>query len=688
MAFSSSLLRSATSRVLDADAFRHSDNFKWIHLHYSSVIHNATTPMLDDANDGNVILPVSVTNADVIFYRKSTARSIQPIKATATEIPPTVAKSRSSGKTKVGINGFGRIGRLVLRIATFRDDIDVVAVNDPFVDAKYMAYMFKYDSTHGPYKGTIRVVDESTLEINGKQIKVSSKRDPAEIPWGDYGAEYVVESSGVFTTVEKASAHKKGGAKKVVISAPSADAPMFVVGVNETTYKPSMDVVSNASCTTNCLAPLAKVVHEEFGILEGLMTTVHATTATQKTVDGPSMKDWRGGRGAGQNIIPSSTGAAKAVGKVLPELNGKLTGMAFRVPTPNVSVVDLTCRLQKSASYEDVKAAIKYASEGPLRGILGYTDEDVVSNDFVGDSRSSIFDAKAGIGLSKSFMKLVSWYDNEWGYSNRVLDLIEHMALEVRDCAPASRLWIIYFLEVLKDSFSVTAELDLPNLQTVVDEDSVQCCKVSQPLQYVSRTLYFTQESRRVYNVVKMNELDGWACSRDKKALWAQRSSSVSSCYCSCSSPLHDSEGGWQDVLIAEPRVQGTVLEQHQLSAGVQERRFSGRQVSGLSQALFLQEMIIMHGEAEAAVCESPSKLFTGLCFSDRNCSAICEKENFVTGRCKFWKCICSKDCGTGGGGGGGEGDPGGPPDEGGDEGPPEGGPPATVVNRKPLMES
>ncbi|KAK4434697.1 Glyceraldehyde-3-phosphate dehydrogenase GAPCP2, chloroplastic [Sesamum alatum] len=399
MAFSSSLLRSAPSRVIDADAFRQSDNFK---VPCGRHNHNVNAVKFQSSIFGTNV------SVDSSSLQKSTVRSIQPIRATATEVPPTVAKSRSGGKTKVGINGFGRIGRLVLRIATFRDDIDVVAVNDPFIDAKYMAYMFKYDSTHGPYKGTIRVVDESTLEINGKQIKVSSKRDPAEIPWGDYGAEYVVESSGVFTTVEKASAHKKGGAKKVVISAPSADAPI---------------------CTTNCLAPLAKVVHEEFGILEGLMTTVHATTATQKTVDGPSMKDWRGGRGAGQNIIPSSTGAAKAVGKVLPELNGKLTGMAFRVPTPNVSVVDLTCRLEKSASYEDVKAAIKYASEGPLRGILGYTDEDVVSNDFVGDSRSSIFDAKAGIGLSKSFMKLVSWYDNEWGYSNRVLDLIEHMAL-------------------------------------------------------------------------------------------------------------------------------------------------------------------------------------------------------------------------------------------------------------------
>ncbi|URE00926.1 Glyceraldehyde-3-phosphate dehydrogenase [Musa troglodytarum] len=364
------------------------------------------------------VLGSPLTSVDIYSSHKHAARrSIQPVKATATEAPPVVKSSSRGGKTKIGINGFGRIGRLVMRIATTRDDIEVVAVNDPFIDAKYMAYMFKYDSTHGVFKGTIKVVDESNLEINGKRIAVTCKRDPAEIPWGDYGAEYVVESSG-------------GGAKKVVISAPSADAPMFVVGVNEETYKPSMNIVSNASCTTNCLAPLAKVVHEEFGIAEGLMTTVHATTATQKTVDGPSTKDWRGGRGARQNIIPSSTGAAKAVGKVLPELNGKLTGMAFRVPTPNVSVVDLTCRLEKSASYDDVKAAIRYASEeGPLKGILGYTDDDVVSNDFVGDSRSSIFDAKAGIGLSEAFMKLVSWYDNEWGYSNRVLDLIQHMAL-------------------------------------------------------------------------------------------------------------------------------------------------------------------------------------------------------------------------------------------------------------------
>ncbi|CAL5402419.1 unnamed protein product [Camellia sinensis] len=439
MAFSS-FLRSTTPALeaslseatLPGPALRSADQSKVFSVGFNR---NLNSPKFQSSIFGTVVPGKSSP------VQKCSARSMQPAKAIATEMPPTAQKSQSGGKTKVGINvrtplqqesralGFGRIGRLVLRIATFRDDIEVVAVNDPFIDANYMAYMFKYDSTHGVFKGTLKVLDGSTLEINGKQIKVSSKRDPAEIPWGDYGAEYVVESSGAFTTIDKASTHKKGGAKKVVISAPSADAPMFVVGVNETSYKPSMDVVSNASCTTNCLAPLAKVVHEEFGIVEGLMTTVHATTATQKTVDGPSRKDWRGGRGAGQNIIPSSTGAAKAVGKVLPELNGKLTGMAFRVPTANVSVVDLTCRLEKSASYEDVKAAIKYASEGPLNGILGYTDEDVVSNDFVGDSRSSIFDAKAGMGLSACFMKLVSWYDNEWGYSNRVLDLIDHMAL-------------------------------------------------------------------------------------------------------------------------------------------------------------------------------------------------------------------------------------------------------------------
>jgi glyceraldehyde 3-phosphate dehydrogenase len=349
-------------------------------------------------------------------------------RATATEFPTKTTKSGSQNKIRIGINGCGRIGRLVLRVILARDDVEVVAVNDPFIDTKYMAYMLKYDSTHGLLKSEVNAVDDKTLQVGSQTIKVFGCRDPAEIPWGSAGADFVVESTGVFTAVDKASAHFKGGAKKVVISAPSGDAPMFVMGVNQQSYKDSMNVVSNASCTTNCLAPLAKVIQDNFGIEEGLMTTVHATTATQKTVDGPSGKDWRGGRGAGQNIIPSSTGAAKAVGKVLPELNGKLTGMAFRVPTPNVSVVDLTVRLQKSGSYEDIKAAIKAASEGPMNGILGYTEDDVVSNDFVGDARSSIFDAKAGIALSDKFVKLVSWYDNEWGYSNRVVDLILHMA--------------------------------------------------------------------------------------------------------------------------------------------------------------------------------------------------------------------------------------------------------------------
>ncbi|VFQ91685.1 unnamed protein product [Cuscuta campestris] len=421
MGSSSLLLRSAAvSPALHASSASHRSQAS-----FSGFNQGSNSIKFESSISGSTHLNLRASS----LHLRNGSHGIQPAKATATELPPAIPKSQNTEKTRVGINGFGRIGRLILRIATSRDDIDVVSVNDPFIDANYMAYMFKYDSTHGVFKGTIRVLDGSTLEINGKPIKVINKRDPADIPWGDFGADFVVESSGIFTTVEKASVHKKGGAKKVVISAPSADAPMFVVGVNEKTYKSSMDVVSNASCTTNCLAPLAKVVHEEFGIVEGLMTTVHATTATQKTVDGPSMKDWRGGRGAGQNIIPSSTGAAKAVGKVLPALNGKLTGMAFRVPTPNVSVVDLTCRLEKSASYEDVKAAIKHAAEGQMKGILGYTDEDVVSNDFVGDSRSSIFDAKAGIGLNNSLMKLVSWYDNEWGYSNRVLDLIGHMAL-------------------------------------------------------------------------------------------------------------------------------------------------------------------------------------------------------------------------------------------------------------------
>merc|ERR1712002_1241666 len=327
--------------------------------------------------------------------------------------------------SRIGINGFGRIGRLVLRAAVEKG-ATVVAINDPFIPLDYMVYMFKYDSTHGKFKGEVKE-DGKFLYVNGQKITVFNERDPAAINWASAGAEYIVESTGVFTTNEKAIVHTKGGAKKVIISAPSADAPMFVMGVNHEKYDKSLQVVSNASCTTNCLAPLAKVINDKYGILEGLMTTVHATTATQKTVDGPSGKDWRGGRGAQQNIIPSSTGAAKAVGKVIPELNGKLTGMAFRVPTPDVSVVDLTVRLSKEASYDEICATIKEASEGKMKGILGYTDEDLVSQDFIGDQRSSIFDAKAGIQLSKTFVKLVSWYDNEMGYSNRVIDLISYM---------------------------------------------------------------------------------------------------------------------------------------------------------------------------------------------------------------------------------------------------------------------
>merc|ERR1712119_137133 len=330
------------------------------------------------------------------------------------------------GAQKIGINGFGRIGRLVLRSAVEKGAM-VVAINDPFIPLDYMVYMFKYDSTHGKFKGEVSE-DGKFLYVNGNKITVFNERDPANINWASAGAEYVVESTGVFTTTDKALAHTKGGAKKVIISAPSADAPMFVMGVNHEKYDKSLQVVSNASCTTNCLAPLAKVINDNFGILEGLMTTVHAVTATQKTVDGPSGKDWRGGRAASFNIIPSSTGAAKAVGKVIPELNGKLTGMAFRVPTVDVSVVDLTVRLEKKASYEEIKKAIKEESEGKLKGILGYTEDDVVSTDFIGDSRSSIFDAKAGIALNDNFVKLVSWYDNEWGYSSRVVDLIVHIA--------------------------------------------------------------------------------------------------------------------------------------------------------------------------------------------------------------------------------------------------------------------
>jgi glyceraldehyde 3-phosphate dehydrogenase len=328
---------------------------------------------------------------------------------------------------KVGINGFGRIGRIVFRNAVEHSDVEIVAVNDPFIEPTYAAYMLKYDSTHGIFKGDIKV-DGSDLSVNGKKVRFYTERDPAAIPWKETGAEYIVESTGVFTTIDKASAHLKGGAKRVIISAPSADAPMYVMGVNEDTYDGSASVISNASCTTNCLAPLAKVIHDKFTIVEGLMTTVHSYTATQKTVDGPSGKDWRGGRGAAQNIIPSSTGAAKAVGKVIPDLNGKLTGMSMRVPTANVSVVDLTARIEKGASYDQIKEAIKEAANGPLKGILAYTEDDVVSSDMNGNTHSSIFDAKAGISLNDNFVKLVSWYDNEWGYSRRVLDLLAYIA--------------------------------------------------------------------------------------------------------------------------------------------------------------------------------------------------------------------------------------------------------------------
>ena len=329
--------------------------------------------------------------------------------------------------TKIGINGFGRIGRLVFRAALNNPQVKVVGINDPFIDPEYMAYMLKYDSVHGRFKGAAKATDNQ-LVVNGQAIGVYAAKPPEEIPWAPCGAEYIVESSGVFTTLESAGAHLKAGAHKVVITAPSKDAPMFVMGVNHDGYRKEMTVVSNASCTTGCLAPLAKVVHDRFGIVEGLMTTVHAITATQKTVDGPSNKDWRGGRAAATNIIPSSTGAAKAVGKVIPDLNGKLTGMAFRVPTVNVSVVDLTCRLAKSAKYEEIKAAMKEAAEGPMKGIVAYTEDDLVSTDIIGEPCTCVFDAKAGIALNDHFVKLIAWYDNEWGYSCKVLDLIMHMA--------------------------------------------------------------------------------------------------------------------------------------------------------------------------------------------------------------------------------------------------------------------
>lgn len=327
---------------------------------------------------------------------------------------------------KVGINGFGRIGRLVFRASCSKPEIEVVAIND-LIDVDYMAYMLRYDSTHGIFDCDVQVND-GRLMVNGKPIRVTSEKDPANLRWNEVNAEYIVESTGLFLTREKAEAHIRAGAKCVVMSAPSKDAtPMFVMGVNHNTYTADMDIVSNASCTTNCLAPIAKVLHDNWGIAEGLMTTVHAVTATQKTVDGPSMKDWRGGRGAAQNIIPSSTGAAKAVGKVIPALNGKLTGMAFRIPTPNVSVVDLTCRLETPATYDQIKAAMKKASETELKGILGYTEDPVVSTDFLGDPRTSIFDAEAGIALNDTFVKVVAWYDNEMGYSHKICDLIIHM---------------------------------------------------------------------------------------------------------------------------------------------------------------------------------------------------------------------------------------------------------------------
>ncbi len=327
---------------------------------------------------------------------------------------------------KIGINGFGRIGRLAFRAAIERPDIEVVGIND-LVEPDYMAYMLKYDSTHGPFKGTI-AVEGGHLVVNGKTIRVTAEKDPANLKWGEVGAEVVIESTGLFLTLESAQKHIDAGAKKVVMSAPAKDdTPTFVMGVNNKKLTAEHTIVSNASCTTNCLAPIAKVLNDSFGIEEGLMSTVHAVTATQKTVDSPSAKDWRGGRGAYQNIIPSSTGAAKAVTLVIPELKGKLTGMSFRVPVADVSVVDLTVRLKKGATYEEIKKAMKTASEGELKGILGYTEDDVVSEDFKGDARTSIFDAKAGIALNDNFVKVVSWYDNEWGYSNKLIDLVEEL---------------------------------------------------------------------------------------------------------------------------------------------------------------------------------------------------------------------------------------------------------------------
>ena len=328
---------------------------------------------------------------------------------------------------KIGINGFGRIGNLAFQAALERGDVEIVAINDPFMDAKYMAYMVKYDSIHGRYNGEVSG-EGNILTVEGKEFKVFAEKDPSQVPWGELGADYVLECTGVFKSKEDCQKHLQGGAKKVVISAPGKDTPMFVMGVNEDTYTTDMDIISNASCTTNCLAPLAKVINDKYGIVEGLMTTVHSTTATQRTVDGVSAKDWRGGRAAAYNIIPSSTGAAKAVGQVIPSLNGKLTGMSFRVPTIDVSVVDLTCKLATPTTYEDICKTIKEASEGDMAGILEYVDEDVVSSDFINDANTSIFDAKAGIMLNDTFVKLVAWYDNEWGYAHKLVDLACYMA--------------------------------------------------------------------------------------------------------------------------------------------------------------------------------------------------------------------------------------------------------------------
>merc|ERR1719445_2024295 len=373
------------------------------------------------ANAGNCVELSNLSDVDgfLVGGASLTEEFIDVCQATGTG-------KASTGTIRVGINGFGRIGRLVLRAAANKPGVQVTAINDPFIDLDYMAYMLKHDTVHGIYPGTVEAKD-GLLWVDGNPITLSSEMDPSKIKWGEAGADYVCESTGAFTSVETASQHLEGGAKKVIISAPSGDAPMFVIGVNEEKYENNMDVVSNASCTTNCLAPLAKVINDNYGLESGLMTTIHAVTATRKTVDGPSMKDWRGGRAACYNIIPSSTGAAKAVGVVIPELNGKLTGMAFRVPTANVSCVDLTCNIKKSASYDDIMATVKSACDGPLKGIMGYSETDVVSSDFYTDSHSSIVDVKAGIALNDNFVKLVSWYDNEWGYSNRVLDLALHM---------------------------------------------------------------------------------------------------------------------------------------------------------------------------------------------------------------------------------------------------------------------